>query len=276
MSGLIVKSFCDELMKLAFDVPEALKMMKALKPRQLRVGTRYGIGVGASAPRKFLAKADAATMKGLQEVGGLSPELAAKVPTAIRRKMQEQTGLAPHLWMQKQPYMFTPEKGDVLSWVQGGMKGTPIAKFSPEAVKPLQRVSSIVRTPEERIMFEGVMKGHEGAELAAMKRPMMAMRGMGHLSPEVILKEHNMVTTMPPMLRKKIAPTYRVLRGPAGQGEADFLRNVTGGRFQYGKSPRLSRHARKRIAELAEQAVQPQAQYEYRQLAAAARQGAFD
>lgn len=82
---------------------------------------------------------------------------------------------------------------------------------------------------------------HEGAE--ASIRPRSVLQVGSHYSPEVLLKEHNMIRTLP----KKYSGTknfYRELRGAVH--ESDMLSSGYP-RFRYGESPRLSRHAIKRM-----------------------------
>ena len=101
--------------------------------------------------------------------------------------------------------------------------------------------------PNQRKMFEAVSKGHELDELQALKNPQESFARRGHMSPEVILKEHNRLVTLPPGNDelKKVMQTVRGAMGESGQlAEA----GVT-----YGQGPRYSRHARKRITENMEQ-----------------------
>jgi hypothetical protein len=122
----------------------------------------------------------------------------------------------------------TPEKANFAKIIAaGGPRSPSIASSGPQ------------RGADHK-MIESILRGHEWDELGA--KPMTAFRGMGHMSPDVILREHNRVATLP--------KEY----GAAGS----FMKDLRAGReaislgdygVDYGNSPRLSRHARKRITE---------------------------
>lgn len=98
-----------------------------------------------------------------------------------------------------------------------------------------------------RRALSSIIRGHEVDEIAAVRRrPSLVTTGAGHFSPDVILREHNRVVTLP----------------PGFEGAAEVIRKARSGledplilgRFgmEYGKSPRLSRHARRRMVEALE------------------------
>jgi len=96
---------------------------------------------------------------------------------------------------------------------------------------------------QHKKMLEAVVKGHELAELQS---PLGAsMLGFGHNSPEVMLREHNMVTTLP----AEHAPVKEFLGLARKSRESKMLAQYG---VEYGESPRLSRHARKHIASMME------------------------
>jgi hypothetical protein len=70
----------------------------------------------------------------------------------------------------------------------------------------------------------------------------------GHLSPAVILKEHNLIKTLD---KEGIPKKEKIIRIFKKMRELDTtekrLQELTGGKFIYGKSPRLSRHAIKKL-----------------------------
>lgn len=92
-------------------------------------------------------------------------------------------------------------------------------------------------------MLEAVIKGHELAELQTPD-----LKGLkefyGHRSPEVLLREHNMLTTLP----QEYAPTKEFMQALRRPGEARHLSEHMG--VQFGESPRVSRHARKHLTRL--------------------------
>ena len=89
------------------------------------------------------------------------------------------------------------------------------------------------------------MKGHELAETQVA--PSNSFAGFGHRSPDVILREHNMIQTLPKE-NEAVGDTFRSIRA---LGEAPALKATTG--FQYGQGPRVSRHARKHLTRLHEE-----------------------
>jgi len=182
---------------------------------------------------------------------GVEEPIARKAVGSLKKQQATVMGMNPEEWAGKKSIIVSPERGDAKRWL--AEKGLPHKR---------------IQTPEQRLMAEGLIKGHEMAERAAVKAPKVSFRGVGHLSPEVILKEHNMLVTMPKALRKKVAPSTQAMRKM--QGESEALRQVTGGGFRFGKSQRLSRHARKRVTELMEKEVQPQIQEGYQQLSSLA------
>ena len=65
----------------------------------------------------------------------------------------------------------------------------------------------------------------------------------GHASPSVLHKEHNIITTLPEEF-KPAGDAFRKLRSLTG--ESKQLQKMNKG-FEYGKSPRVSRHLIKRM-----------------------------
>lgn len=100
-------------------------------------------------------------------------------------------------------------------------------------------------TGPQHKMLEAVLKGHELAEVRAPVGH-TSMRSAGHMSPEVILQEHNMITTLPP----EFAPVKETMQAFRRGGVEDLLLARQG--ITYGEGQRLSRHARKRITQAME------------------------
>lgn len=99
---------------------------------------------------------------------------------------------------------------------------------------------------EQHKMLEAVVKGHELAETQV--RPGSSVRGFGHRHPDVLLREHNMLVTLP----EKYAPVKEYLTAARATADAPTLEYLSDGAFQYGKGQRFSRHARKRLGEMME------------------------
>ena len=96
----------------------------------------------------------------------------------------------------------------------------------------------------QKKMLHSIVKGHELDEIQAGKNPGSAVRYRGHQSPDVILREHNRLTTLPNGFGG-VKDYVKAMRGKAGPESNDL--SYFG--INYGESPRLSRHARKRITE---------------------------
>jgi hypothetical protein len=103
--------------------------------------------------------------------------------------------------------------------------------------------------PKESKALEAVAKGHELAETQVKASP--AFIEIGHMSPDVLLREHNMIQTMP----KRYKKVGDILRKQRQGVEAAVIREATGGRFRYGKGQRLSRHGRKHITRMVEETM---------------------
>jgi hypothetical protein len=99
-----------------------------------------------------------------------------------------------------------------------------------------------IKTPAQRKMLEAVTKGHELAESQVALNPNMI--GWNHNSPDVILREHNMITTMP----KRMGPVRTLFKTLRKTREAAAWKEVFP-QFTFGVGPRVSRHARKRMLE---------------------------
>jgi hypothetical protein len=95
--------------------------------------------------------------------------------------------------------------------------------------------------PNQRKMIEAVTKGHELDEISTSDA--LSFRRYGHNSPDVILREHNRITTLPAEYRQ-VGELFSKAREGAGESQALAAYGI-----DYGKSGRLSRHARKRITE---------------------------
>lgn len=100
-----------------------------------------------------------------------------------------------------------------------------------------------------------VVKLHEGFEAELMKPKNKKLRSLpfqmatGHIGLPVILKEHNLLTTLTgDASAAKVRNLFHFARKPGGM-EEDLVRKIIGKGYKHGKSPRLSRHAIKRITE---------------------------
>ena len=119
-------------------------------------------------------------------------------------------------------------------------KGYPkLDKYKSKAGK-----ASSAKNKEAINRIVGVHEGIEKIVGKKNRKGFKAERFSGHLSPDVLLRESNIVSTLPKELRGAKA-YFQNLR--AGEG-ADMKKMFPG--FEYGKG-RISRHARKRLMERA-------------------------
>lgn len=104
-------------------------------------------------------------------------------------------------------------------------------------------------TSAEHLFNNAMVAAHEGAERQVVRgaRTNIAAAGLGHASPEVMLREHNMAVSLPPEAQR-VKDMYTNMR--AMSGDASLL---SGMGVEYGKSPRLSRHAIKHLSRMAEE-----------------------
>jgi hypothetical protein len=126
-------------------------------------------------------------------------------------------------------------------------------RMSPE----MRRLEQQALKPHERVMAEALSKGHELNELQLLRRlglrstPLTARAG--HVDPRVLLREHNMLTSLGPRYSRvqQLGIDLRL-----GTGEAKRLEEAIPG-FRFGISPRLSRHAQKRLEKSVQRTFAP-------------------
>lgn len=131
-----------------------------------------------------------------------------------------------------------PPRGDAWTYLRASQGGPPM-------------------TVPGRRALEGVVRGHEldelrtrpwaqGLSVRGAKRRRLFGAYQGHVSPEVILKEHNKLVTLPHGVRREVTEVMQRLRAGPNK-EADNLATLG---LTYGEGSRLSRHARKNIVKL--------------------------
>lgn len=124
-------------------------------------------------------------------------------------------------------------KGDVVKHFKEVMPGFKVKSMNPVNREATNRIARL----------------HEGMELRVGKKLKNKAPKMfhGHLSPEVVLRESNIMATLPKEL-KQTRQTFVKLRGASGEIRA--LRDVIPD-FKYGKE-RLSRHQIKNLTRIME------------------------
>lgn len=219
-------AFFDELEKIAFDWRAIKRVGRLAKQRQIRVHPESSFGVRglAAMPRKDVASS-MATIKQLSSRGLVPPEQLPHVGKLLR----DGTGK-----------VVVPRRGGAIGAISGLDKGVD------KSIKGL--------TPRGRRALESTLKGHELAELASKRSGRHFKAAFGHVTPQPILKEHNMVTTLPRGTRRA-GGVHRKLRKLSGEDVIleQATRGVSGKGMTFGKGPRLSRHARKRVSQRMEE-----------------------
>lgn len=216
-------AFSDELQKIAFGPYDADKVLKVVKRIQVRAGGRAGTAYAGSPGVTKSRKEFVATL------------VDAGLPRSEITKELVNVAVPVRGFIRKGPTVLTPERGGGAKFLRTDPTVRMISKDTPRAVRS-------VKTPAQHKMLESVLKGHELAETQV--KPTWGMGHFGHRSPDVLLREHNMLTTLP----KGMEPVGNTMRALRAGREASALREFTGVKF--GKGSRYSRHARKRLLEL--------------------------
>lgn len=212
--------FKDALSKYAFNERDAAKILSMAKPKQLPKASYRALP------------------KPLQGAGLLG---LAKRPLAVADIASQKAQL--------QGLNLPPEHLDAVNKVTDSLnalskkvpQGAVIPGSDPTITRFIAERTGLTPPPaSQRKMLHAILKGHE---LDEMSMPgSTAFRNFGHRSPQVILNEHNRVATLPAGY-EDTRDYLKTLRTP----ENTALQMHTG--MRYGESPRLSRHARKRVAE---------------------------
>ena len=235
--------------KEAFGPADAKSVLQAVKPRVLKApSTASMLGAGSPTPGAAYGYSQPA-----RQLGEDSRHLQGfGVPKEMISAAQ-----APMLEESKQlgGRVLVPRGGDVTRNI-GGMysrmaslnqqtlKAAPSLEpiLGPRVKKTQEAANafSAVREPNDRMMLDAAIKGHELNE--ATVPPRRGFAELGHRSPEVILREHNLAATLP-----EGSPVKGALKAMREHhGEAAALRGVG---LEYGEG-RISRHARKHFTNM--------------------------
>lgn len=217
----------DALEKYAFRPEQANKILQLAKSFQMPKATAFkgGItGIGALRPIQQLEQIAKQNM-----LKRTPPEDMHYIKNCFKRITEEYKSIPSQtVRAYSQPKIF-PGKG-------------PIQKQLRSAVAP-----NAPKVPSEQLkMLNAIIKGHELDELKVTPRLGTHTPLMGHSSPDVIFREHNRVTTLPPEY-KETKEFMKSLRTNRFAQEQSRLFDFAG--LQYGESPRLSRHARKTLSQ---------------------------
>lgn len=241
-----ISGFCDELEKIAYDLKAAKKVLQAAKPLKLPKGSTRAITLPGT---------------GMADIGSVSPIAAVAKPSLLPRDMHLGRSVAERAISTQVPEALQPEAlqqvGDLLSHV-GGTGQRMGARMPQGAIvrtktpaqrginQSIQRAGGealpAMQTPEQHQILNSVLEGHEMDE--TMVPGGLGAKQFGHRSPEVLLREHNRVATLPSG-SEPVRQYMQQLRGFTGETPA--LAEVG---VQYGQGPRFSRHARRHLTDI--------------------------
>jgi hypothetical protein len=197
--------------KRAIDLPDARKATNALKPSLIRRDARIG--------------ADGLTFSDGMSVGPI-----ARAPTPKHPALAASTKA-----LNRAPVGTIFAKGDMSKLINNH----PIMQ---DTLKLPQL------NPENKEMFNRSMLLHEGLERNTLKKQKTFSSWKTHANPEVILKENNIIASMPDKFQP-VKDFYGKVRNL--DTTRPVLEKALPG-FQYGKQ-RYSRHAIKRLSEILKQ-----------------------
>lgn len=228
-------AFFDELEKIGFGAEQAQSLLTAAKKFRT-----------PKAAAKLLPGGMAAGFAGLpapsriaQEAKALPGKLISYgVPKPVAEQAAANTAAMPIIQValgMKQPVIVGRPSG-----IRSALKRLPGLEGAGESLGAL--------SPSNKKMFNAVVTGHELTEATVPGRA--GFGPMGHRSPEVMLREHNMATTLP-AANSPVRDTLSQMRG----AEKPALSSVG---IEYGQSPRVSRHARKHLTNLIESKAEEQ------------------
>jgi hypothetical protein len=239
--------------KVAFDEQDMANVFNRSKakrvPRQLahRAGLEFAPGATALAytdsPRKVMPiKSD------LQSVlpGTPAKDIHQQVLPQIRAQMQQLHEAAPLLKQVPRTVKRTP------ALLLSGDSGAGLRHFAETTGREMPKMNG-----PQRKALNALVHAHEldEASVIAKGNKRIAFGQFGHMSPDVILREHNRIVTLPEHLKpagQALATVRKPLPGslaPSALREQDMLKGLV----DIGQGARLSRHARKHITNLVHQ-----------------------
>jgi len=222
--------------KLAFGPEAQDKVLQAFKAKQLPQPKRSGGGYGYFNPRSVRPRVEVAqgSLKEMIDHQKESPDFAYiydKHVNKLRKRVRDLKRLGGSV--------IAPSRGDALKSMSANF---PKAKTLPQVVKDVEAANP-GNMGSIRKGLDAVVKGHELAEsqIPKSRQWSTAMRQEipkfeSHMSPEVLLREHNMISTLPES-QKGVGDIIRAMRQDSR--EAKVLSTLLPG-FEFGKSPRLS------------------------------------
>jgi hypothetical protein len=205
--------------KVAFDAEQAAKVLRLAKKKQLPKASKRLVETISGAPGGNRVLGDALASLKRTPIPGISESM-----------VREMIGHTPPARIAKRV------KGGVLFPGRGAIE----KQLHRETFGALGKAPAV----KNKKMLHAVIKGHELDEIAAKGR--IGAAHFGHRNPDVIFREHNRLATLPKG-HEDVVKFMQHYRAPR-EGATMFPKGMV-----YGQGPRLSRHARRRLSEVAEQ-----------------------
>ena len=234
LGAAALAAFADEIEKLAYGPKQAqrvLRLGKALVPGKAtsRAMQNEVLQVISDATKAPLPKS-------LQHFG-VGPLSASQGLVAATRKMVPRIEKSPLGSILKERMLQTPSP--VAGAIQKRVpRGAIVSQKRGDVVQLLSRhgADASKLSPEHRKMVNSILMGHEMDELGK-RHPGLAFRSVGHISPSVMLREHNRLATLP----EGYEPVREFMQKVRSKAEGPALRRFG---VTYGKpGTRLNRHA---------------------------------
>jgi hypothetical protein len=116
-------------------------------------------------------------------------------------------------------------------------------------------------TGDAKRATEALVRAHEMDEMGLAAKSPKGGRSLftavtGHLHPDVILREHNRLTTLPKDVQQPVQSIFHKMRPVEGSLLENSTRRGTQLGLNFGRGPRLSRHARRRVSERMERLLE--------------------
>jgi len=233
-------SFCDELEKISYDLAAAKKVLQVAKPLKLPKRSISQIAGGAAAasgsPIAGLTNAKQSPLS-VHLMEAAQNKAVSDLPQHIQVGAREQ--LAP---IQATNRNMVQKLNTALP--QGAILRGPVPAqqgINQAFREHLGAAPGKLQSPQQHQMLNSILEGHELDEIKV--RSGLGTMEFGHRSPEVLLREHNRVATLP----AEYAPVRQYMQNVRAPAEAPALQNVG---IQYGQGPRVSRHARRHLTDI--------------------------
>jgi hypothetical protein len=245
----------DEVLKVAIDLPTLRRVSSDLLKRQ---GVRGGRSTALDRVwRSPVESHGPEVLTGMTTGPKVSPfrRVLSRLFPGVKR-LSRGTEFDPELMRQTPGPILSGGRGGALSSIvdrSSGMVGAPSVP-TPLGKEVLNRVALLHEGFEREALGSGKsladrMRGW-GQSPPSNVEKIQGVLGGGHISPRVILREHNVVSTLPDFSQREgVQNIMRVLRDRHHDKTWPTIQQAVGRELPYGEQ-RLSRHAIRRIEDL--------------------------